>query len=151
MAKMISYIDTLKVKLNKVSEQKASLMNEFAYVKDRIYSVTKDTLTANQVKSFLRDFGKYVDDTTSFPIMKAEYCRIIDSIKSELEFREKHPITRTISYSYTVNNREMNSQQYIDLLRKEKAKHIDLIFFLANHSKLSSSEIDSLLQKNGFK
>ncbi|RAJ83659.1 hypothetical protein CLV59_103630 [Chitinophaga dinghuensis] len=145
---MIRYIDTLKhtvdslnYEINNLNAQKTRLQNEFAYVKDRIYSVTKDSLTSNQIKAFLRDFGRYVDDTTSLAIMKIEYQKIIDSVKSELKFRDEHPTTVT-SY-YTIGRKRIDADAYVKKL-------IQIINYFGSNTKLSEKEIDSVLNANNL-
>lgn len=83
--------------------------------------------------------------------MKAEYNRIIDSIKFVLEFREKHPITQTISSSYIINNKRVEATKYVEMLEKERVKNIGVINYLLGHTNLASSEIDSLLKANDLK
>lgn len=147
--KMLRQIDTLKEEVIVLNDQKQRLLNEFSYIKDKIYNVSKDSLTSSQIKSFLKDFGHYVDDTTSYAIMKSEYIFLIDSIKSALDFREKHPITQTTYY--TIGGRQISAEQYVKLLLDENVNTTNALNVLLNNSRYSNQQVDSIARVYNLK
>lgn len=119
---MIKYIDTLKLNLKIETSKVHQLQNEFSYFKDNIDFITNDPAAKANIKKFLQGFGNSYFDSSDFAIMKKEFQLKIDSLTTELKFRNENPITRTISTTYEINGKKLSAENYIDTLLKENSQ-----------------------------
>lgn len=152
--KVFEYIDSLQVSLNYEKQVSSYLSNDFSYIKDNVNNITDNAKLRDNLKKYLRDFGKSKMDSTSLGILKNEFQKKIDSLIQELRFREANPIVKSEYATYTIDGKEITSSELlvkyvseVGDLRADNSSLVNLLNYVKGQKTVPVALIDTALHR----